>query len=91
MSASREKRSRQELNESGYIDPRKAREAAEKAKDRRTTRIYTLIIVAFVLLGVILFAYSRVQASREEAERAAIGQSAAVTIGGKEYSVNEVA
>ena len=51
MSASREKKARQELNESGYGDPRKAREAAEKAKDRRSTRIYTAVIVAFVLLG----------------------------------------
>ena len=32
MSASREKKARQELNESGYVDPRKAREAEEKAK-----------------------------------------------------------
>ena len=31
MSASREKKARQELNESGYVDPRKAREAEEKA------------------------------------------------------------
>ena len=56
MSASREKKARQELNESGYVDPRKAREAKEKAKERRSTRIYTAVIVAFVLLGVVLFA-----------------------------------
>ena len=56
MSASREKKARQELNESGYVDPRKAREAEEKAKERRSTRIYTAVIVAFVLLGVVLFA-----------------------------------
>ena len=54
MSASREKKARQELNESGYVDPRKAREAEEKAKERRSTRIYTAVIVAFVLLGVVL-------------------------------------
>ena len=59
MSASREKKARQELNESGYVDPRKAREAEEKAKERRSTRIYTAVIVAFVLLGVVLFASRR--------------------------------
>ena len=58
MSASREKKARQELNESGYVDPRKAREAAEKAKDRRSTRIYTAVIVAFVLLGVVPVSYT---------------------------------
>ena len=59
MSASREKKARQELNESGYVDPRKAREAKEKAKERRSTRIYTAVIVAFVLLGVVLLLLSK--------------------------------
>ena len=35
MSASREKKARQELNESGYVDPLKAREAEEKAKKEK--------------------------------------------------------
>ena len=73
MSASREKKARQELNESGYVDPRKAREAEEKAKERRSTRIYTAVIVAFVLLGVVLFASGRIQASNEAKETARIG------------------
>ena len=72
MSASREKKARQELNESGYVDPRKAREAEEKAKERRSTRIYTAVIVAFVLLGVVLFASGRIQASNEAKETARI-------------------
>ena len=91
MSASREKKNRQTLSESGYVDPRKAHEAEGKAKDRRQTRIYTLIIAAFLLIGVGLFASNRIQAIKANAERAAIGQTAAVRIGGKEYSVNEVA
>ena len=84
MSASREKKARQELNESGYVDPRKAREAEEKAKERRSTRIYTAVIVAFVLLGVVLFASGRIQASNEAKETARIGAESAVTIDGEE-------
>jgi len=91
MSASREKKVRQELNESGYVDPRKAREAEEKAKDRRTTRIYTAVIVAFVLLGVVLFAANRIQASNEVKENARIGAETAVTIDGEDFTVNDVA
>ena len=37
MSASREKKARQELNESGYVDPRKAREAEEHAEGEAGT------------------------------------------------------
>ena len=84
MSASREKKARQELNESGYVDPRKAREAEEKAKERRSTRIYTAVIVAFVLLGVVLFASGRIQASNEAKETARIGAESAVTIDGED-------
>ena len=91
MSASREKKARQELNESGYVDPRKAREAEEKAKERRSTRIYTAVIVAFVLLGVVLFASGRIQASNEAKETARIGAESAVTIDGEDFSVNDVA
>ena len=87
MSASREKKARQELNESGYVDPRKAREAEEKAKERRSTRIYTAIIVAFVLLGVVLFASGRIQASNEAKETARIGAAldAILNHAGAEY------
>lgn len=91
MSASREKKARQELNESGYVDPRKIREAEEKAKDRRTTRIYTAVIIAFVLLGVVLFASGRIQASSEAKENARIGAETAVTIDGEDFTVNDVA
>ena len=63
MSASREKKARQELNESGYVDPRKAREAEEKAKERRSTRIYTAVIVAFVQV-LLSWAQRYVPASR---------------------------
>ena len=91
MSASREKKARQELNESGYVDPRKAREAEEKAKERRSTRIYTAVIVAFLLLGAALFASGRIQAANEAKENARIGAETAVTIDGEDFTVNDVA
>ena len=90
MSASREKKSRQNLGGSAYTDPRKAREAQEKAKDLRTTRLYTAILVGFVLLGVVLFAAGKIQDSKAAAEREAIGATPAVSIDGEEYTVNDV-
>ena len=37
MSASREKKARQELNASGFVDPKVTRAAEEKAKNRRSS------------------------------------------------------
>lgn len=53
MSASREKKSRQELNASGYVDPKVTRAAEEKAKARRSNLIYALIGVAFVAVAAV--------------------------------------
>lgn len=58
MSASREKKTRQELNASGYVDP-KVQEAAEKAaKEKRTSRLYTGCIIAFLVIAVALFVWN---------------------------------
>ena len=57
----------------------------------RSTRIYTAVIVAFVLLGVVLFASGRIQAGNEAKETARIGAESAVTIDGEDFSVNDVA
>lgn len=57
MSASREKKNRRELNTSGYVDP-KAQEAAEKAaKEKRTGKLYTGCIIAFLVIAVALFVW----------------------------------
>ena len=40
MSASREKKSRQENLAGGYVDPRTKREKDEQAKDRRSNALY---------------------------------------------------
>lgn len=91
MSASREKKSRQELNQTGYVDPAKAREAEKKAKERRTTRLYLTAIIAFVLLGAGLFAFDRISAANEAKENARIAALPAATVAGEEYTVSDVA
>ena len=48
MSASREKKSRQENLAGGYVDPRTKREKDEQAKDRRSNALYIAIAVIFV-------------------------------------------
>ena len=53
MSASREKKARQELNASGYVDPKVTRAAEEKAKNRRSNLLYALLGLAFVAVAVI--------------------------------------
>ena len=53
MSASREKKARQELNASGYVDPKVTRAAEEKAKNRRSNLLYALLGVVFVAVAVI--------------------------------------
>lgn len=54
MSASREKKSRQENLAGGYVDPRTKREKDEQAKDRRTNALYIAIAVIFVIVGIVV-------------------------------------
>ena len=53
MSASREKKARQERSASGYVDPKVTRAAEEKAKNRRSSLLYALLGVVFVAVAVI--------------------------------------
>ena len=53
MSASREKKARQERSASGYVDPKATRAAEEKAKNRRSNLLYALLGVVFVAVAVI--------------------------------------
>ena len=53
MSASREKKARQELNASGYVDPKVTRAAEEKAKSRRSNLFYALLGIAFVAVAAL--------------------------------------
>ena len=52
MSASREKKSRQEQAGSGWNDPKTAREAKERKEERRTNILYGTIGVVFLLVAI---------------------------------------
>ena len=54
MSASREKKNRQEVAASGVADPKTARQAQEQAKERRSNRLYAIIAIAFVVACVVM-------------------------------------
>lgn len=52
MSASREKKNRQEVAASGVADPKTARQAQEQAKERRSNRLYAIIAIALSLIHI---------------------------------------
>ena len=54
MSASREKKNRQDLASQGIQDPKAIREAEEKAQQRKANRLYGTIAVVFVLVAAII-------------------------------------
>ena len=53
MSASREKKTRQELNSSGWADPKNAREAKQRKEEHRTNLLYGTIGVVFLLVAIV--------------------------------------
>ena len=81
MSASREKKLRQELAASGTPDPKKVREAEELAKQRRSNRLYGIIAVVFVVVAALLLLWNSnvIQCG-----------TTALTIGDQKYSAAEV-
>ena len=81
MSASREKRLRQELAASGTPDPKKVREEEELRKQRRTNRLYILIAVIFVAVTALVLLWNSNVIQR--------GTTAA-TVDGVNYSAAEV-
>ena len=81
MSASREKKSRQENLAGGYVDPRTKREKDEQAKDRRSNALYIAIAVIFVIVGIVVTV-----ANSKVIERSAD----AVTIGNETYTAADV-
>ena len=81
MSASREKKSRQDLAAQGVTDPKKIREAEEKAKARKTNTLYGIIAGVFVLVAALLLVYNSGVLQRN---------ATAVTINGEKYTVGQV-
>ena len=52
MSASREKKLRQDQTASGYVDPKAEKELEEKKAEKRSNVLYSVIAVLFVLVEV---------------------------------------
>ena len=80
MSASREKKKRQELLANGTVDPKAAREAEKKAAERKSNILYGTIAAVFVIVTVALLVYNSGIIQRSQT---------AVTIDGDKYSVAE--
>ena len=82
MSASREKKKRQEISASGAVDPRAARAAEQRAAERKSNILYGTVAAVFVVVAVALVVYNSGIIQRN--------QTAAV-IGGEKYTVPQVA
>ena len=80
MSASREKKKRQELLANGTVDPKAAREAEKKAAERKSNILYGTIAAVFVIVTVALLIYNSGIIQRSQT---------AVTIDGDKYNVAE--
>ena len=80
MSASREKKKRQELLASGAVDPKAARAAEQKAAERRSNILYAVVAVLFVIVAAGLWFYNSGILQRNQT---------AVTIDGEKYNVAE--
>ena len=78
MSASREKKKRQELLAGGVTDPKAARAAEAKAAERKSNILYAAVAIAFVVVAVALVVYNSGVFQRNKT---------AVTINGENYSV----
>ena len=81
MSASREKKNRQDLASQGIQDPKAIREAEEKAQQRKATRLYGAIAVVFVLVAALL-----VVVNSGVLERSAT----AITVDGENYTAAQM-
>ncbi|MDE7221393.1 MAG: peptidylprolyl isomerase [Oscillospiraceae bacterium] len=80
MSASREKKKRQELLANGAVDPKAAREAEKKAAERKSNILYGTVAAIFVIVAVALVVYNSGIFQRNQT---------AVTIDGEKYTVAE--
>ncbi len=50
MSASREKKNRQELANSGWVDPKVVKEAEQRKKEKRSNTVYGIVAAIFVMV-----------------------------------------
>ncbi len=81
MSASREKKNRQELAAQGHIDPRVKREQQETAERKKNRLIYGGVAVLFVIVAAVVLLYNSGIFQRNET---------ALTVNGKDFTVGQV-
>ncbi len=82
MSASREKKKRQETLASGTVDPKAARAAEQKAAERKSNILYSTVAIAFVVIAAALLVYNSGIIQRNQT---------AVTLDGQKYTVPQTA
>ena len=81
MSASREKKLRQDLAAQGITDPKLIREAEERAKARKANTLYGIIAAIFVVVAAVVLVYNSGVLQRGKT---------AVTIDGEKYTAAQV-
>ena len=81
MSASREKKLRQDQTASGYVDPKAEKELEKKKAEKRSNVLYSVIAVLFVLVVAASFLWRSNVISRN---------ATALTIDGETYNAAEV-
>lgn len=81
MSASREKKIRQEQAASGYVSPKEQKAAEERRAQKRSNTLYAAIAVVFVLAAAFIITWNSGIIQRG---------ATAVTIDGKNYSASEM-
>jgi len=81
MSASREKKNRQELAAQGYVDPKVIREAEEKAAQKKSKMLYGIIAALFVIVAVVCLVINSGVLQRN---------AKAVAINGEEFTAAEL-
>ena len=81
MSASREKKTRQQLAGTDYIDPKTVREEEQRQSEKRTNKLYIIIAAIFVLVAAVSLIWKSQVIQRN---------ATAVTIGDTKYTAAQV-
>lgn len=81
MSASKEKKTRQEQTASGWVDPKTAREAQQRKEEKRNNILYAAIAILFVVVAAATFVWKSGIVQRTVT---------AATVNGEKYTAGEV-
>ena len=81
MSASKEKKARQEQAASGWTDPKTAREAQKRKEEKRSNILYATIAILFVVVAAATFVWKSGIVQRS---------ATAATVNGETYTAGEV-